>query len=118
MNNNTPTVSNQVSNQVASTTNPSTPINTSTSSTNNLQVSSNSLNNSIQQGGTNNNTNYDYQADDSSSSIQNRVTKGGWCFIGEDRGFRSCAEVSSSDYCMSGDIFPTNEVCINPSLRA
>ena len=44
--------------------------------------------------------------------------KGGWCYIGEDRGFRSCAQVSASDQCMSGDIFPSKDLCVNPSLRA
>ena len=60
----------------------------------------------------------DYQADESTSSIQNGASKAGWCYIGEDRGFRSCAEVGVNDTCMSGDIFPTSQVCVNPSLRA
>ena len=61
-----------------------------------------------------------YQADDSYSSIQASKTAGksGWCYIGEDRGFRTCAEVGVNDKCMSGDIFPTHEICINPNLRA
>jgi len=60
----------------------------------------------------------DYQADEASSTIQNGAPKAGWCYIGEDRGFRSCAEVGVNDTCMSGDIFPTSQVCVNPSLRA
>jgi len=65
------------------------------------------------------NINVDYQADDSYSTIQTGgQNKSGWCLIGEDRGFRSCAEVGKDDMCMSGKIFPTNEICINPSLRA
>jgi DNA-directed RNA polymerase subunit E'/Rpb7 len=60
----------------------------------------------------------DYQADESTSSIQNGASKAGWCYIGEDRGFRSCAEVGVNDTCMSGDIFPTSQICVNPSLRA
>jgi hypothetical protein len=60
----------------------------------------------------------DYQADDASSSIQNGAPKPGWCYIGEDRGFRTCAEVGVNDTCMSGDIFPTQQICVNPSLRA
>lgn len=58
----------------------------------------------------------DYEADDALSEIQGK-NKSGWCYIGEDRGFRSCVEVGPNDGCMSGDIFPTQEVCINPSLR-
>ena len=41
----------------------------------------------------------------------------GFCYIGEDRGFRSCISVGEGDTCMSGDIFPTHTVCINPKLR-
>ena len=60
----------------------------------------------------------EYQADEATSSIQNGASKAGWCYIGEDRGFRSCAEVGVNDTCMSGDIFPTQQICVNPSLRA
>jgi hypothetical protein len=43
--------------------------------------------------------------------------KSGYCYIGEDRGFRSCIKVGVNDECISGDIFPTEEICINPNLR-
>jgi hypothetical protein len=43
--------------------------------------------------------------------------KSGLCFIGEDRGNRACIEVSESDKCMSGNIFPSMDVCVNPNLR-
>ena len=42
----------------------------------------------------------------------------GWCYIGEDQGTRTCAKVGRNDVCMSGDIFPTQDVCVNPNLRA
>jgi|TARA_B110000967_G_C18891919_1_gene567980 hypothetical protein len=56
--------------------------------------------------------------DDATSSTQ-RVSPGksGYCYIGEDRGFRSCIEVKGGDMCMSGDIFPSQSICVNPSLR-
>ena len=60
----------------------------------------------------------DYEADDTSSSIQKSQSKGGYCYIGEERGYRSCMQVDSGDMCMSGEIFPTSEICINPNLRA
>jgi hypothetical protein len=60
----------------------------------------------------------DYQADESTSSIQQGAPKAGWCYIGHDRGFRTCAEVGINDTCMSGDIFPSHEICVNPKLRA
>ena len=59
----------------------------------------------------------DYQANEASSSVHS-AGKSGWCFIGDDRGFRSCAEVGVNDTCMSGDIFPSQEICMNPNLRA
>jgi hypothetical protein len=58
----------------------------------------------------------DYEADYASSSIQGGG-KTGWCYIGDDRGFRSCAQVGIDDACMSGDIFPSKEICMNPNLR-
>lgn len=59
-----------------------------------------------------------YVADESQSKIQRGGGKSGWCFIGEDRGFRSCVEVGPNDQCMSGDIFPTMDICVNPNLRS
>lgn len=56
------------------------------------------------------------QPDDATSRTQ-RTGKAGYCYIGEDRGFRSCLKVGEQDTCMSGDIFPTHAVCINPRLR-
>jgi hypothetical protein len=44
-------------------------------------------------------------------------SKSGFCYIGEDTGTRSCIKVGEGDVCMSGDIFPTQAVCINPNLR-
>jgi len=61
---------------------------------------------------------HDYMADESSSSIQKTQSKGGYCYIGEDRGHRSCMRINENDNCMSGEIFPTHDICINPSLRA
>lgn len=56
--------------------------------------------------------------DDATSSTQrNGSGKSGYCYIGEDRGFRSCIAIKESDVCMSGEIFPTNAICVNPSLR-
>ena len=54
---------------------------------------------------------------DDSDSITQTTSKSGFCFIGEDRGFRSCIKVGVNDTCMSGDIFPTEDICVNPNLR-
>lgn len=57
--------------------------------------------------------------DDATSVTQSAGrSKSGYCYIGEDRGFRSCIKVGENDQCMSGDIFPTMDICINPNLRA
>jgi len=48
------------------------------------------------------------------SSLQQ---KEGWCYIGEQQDYRTCASVGVNDVCMSGDIFPTRDICINPSVR-
>ena len=61
-----------------------------------------------------------YNSDDSYSSIQKNKASGksGFCYIGEDRGFRSCVEVGQNDSCMSGDIYPSMDICVNPTLRS
>lgn len=62
--------------------------------------------------------NTDPLPDDATSSTQrNGSNKSGYCYIGEDRGFRSCIYVKENDTCMSGDIFPSQDLCVNPSLR-
>lgn len=58
----------------------------------------------------------DYQANEANSSL-GVSGEAGWCYIGEDRGFRSCAQVGVNDTCMSGEIFPSQEICMNPNLR-
>jgi hypothetical protein len=59
------------------------------------------------------------EPDDSSSATQREASaqKAGYCYIGEDRGFRSCLKVGEGDMCMSGDIFPSMDICVNPNLR-
>jgi hypothetical protein len=60
---------------------------------------------------------YQVQPDDSKSSIQT-TGKSGWCYIGEEQGIRTCAEIGVNDACMSGDVFPNQAICMNPNLRA
>ena len=58
------------------------------------------------------------RADDSTSVTQKHQTgKGGYCYIGEDRGFRSCVQVEPSDKCMSGQVFSRHDICVDPTLR-
>ncbi len=60
------------------------------------------------------------EADDATSRTQASKTnnKSGFCYIGEDRGFRSCISVKDSSKCMSGKVFESQELCENPNLRA
>jgi hypothetical protein len=41
---------------------------------------------------------------------------GGYCYIGTDRGARTCAPVGLADTC-EGSIYPTHAVCMDPRLR-
>jgi len=67
---------------------------------------------------------------DVSNSIKNSIAKKedkipepssseqhGYCYVGKQNNVRHCAKVSSKSKCMSGDIFPTMDLCVNPKLR-
>ena len=81
-------------------------------------MKNNSLNQALNTAVIKQNSKNEYEADDTNSNIQKGVSKSGYCYIGEDQGYRSCVYVKESDTCMSGDIFPTNDICVNPNLRA
>lgn len=53
----------------------------------------------------------------SKTQLNNPTNKSGYCYIGEDRGFRSCIKVGEADNCVSQQIFPSQSICINPNLR-
>ena len=55
--------------------------------------------------------------DDSMSEIQNKKHQSGHCYIGKWKGYRSCVSVNNANDCYSGEIYPTNELCINPKMR-
>jgi hypothetical protein len=57
-----------------------------------------------------------YNEDDANSVIQKRG-KSGFCYIGEDNNVRTCIEVGKNENCMSGDIYPSMAICMNPNLR-
>jgi len=48
---------------------------------------------------------------------ENPNGKRGFCYIGEERGLRTCIGVGINDTCMSGEIFPSMNKCINPNIR-
>ena len=48
----------------------------------------------------------------------NQIVKGnGFCYIGFDNHMRECTDVYEGDICMSGQIFPTMDICLNPEFR-
>ena len=59
------------------------------------------------------------EPDKSSNVIQSAISskKNGWCFVGEDNGTRGCVSVDEHDKCMSGQIFPSKEVCLAPDAK-
>lgn len=57
-------------------------------------------------------------ADTNSAISYGGSKKGAYCYIGVDRGYRSCVKLADGEKCMSGKVFPSKELCVNPSLRA
>lgn len=50
---------------------------------------------------------------------ENKVSsKGNWCFLGKEKNVRQCVEIRDSNNCISNELFPTEQLCINPTLRA
>ena len=56
--------------------------------------------------------------DSTENPIQNpiSVNKSGWCLVGEYKGRRGCIEVSEQDKCLSGQVYPSQKLCLNPVL--
>ena len=54
---------------------------------------------------------------DANSVSMNAKSKAGYCFVGADRNVRTCVKVGDDDVCMSGDIYPTMDLCVNPNLK-
>ena len=55
--------------------------------------------------------------DNSVDPIQKPITAGktNWCLVGEYQGKRGCISVNDSSQCMSGQVFPTQNMCLNPT---
>jgi len=60
----------------------------------------------------------DHQPDSSENPIQNPVSaaKTSWCLVGEYQGRRGCIEISERDKCISGQVFPEQKMCLNPTM--
>ena len=58
------------------------------------------------------------EPDKTTNPIQNPITssKTSWCLVGEYEGKRGCIEISEQDKCLSGQVFPQQKMCLNPTL--
>jgi len=56
--------------------------------------------------------------DDEPEPTQTNTLNQGYCYIGKINDTRYCGKVSNREQCMSGDIYPSMDICVNPSLRA
>jgi hypothetical protein len=81
------------------------------------QLSKSDMNLAVNHNQTNNNSSCQNQTGGNYDPNDSMNNKSNWCFIGEQNNVRTCASVSSSNLCMSGDIFPSQEMCVNPNLR-
>lgn len=48
--------------------------------------------------------------------LLNKKPSNQWCFVGESNKKRYCT-LAQGEQCMSGNIFPSKEICINPKLK-
>jgi hypothetical protein len=58
------------------------------------------------------------EPDTATNPIQKPIASGksGWCLVGEYEGRRGCIEVGEADKCLSGQVFPNQKMCLNPTL--
>jgi hypothetical protein len=42
--------------------------------------------------------------------------KGSWCLVGDFKDQRGCVEMREHDKCMSGQVYPSQSLCLNPTL--
>lgn len=43
-------------------------------------------------------------------------SKKSWCLVGEHMAKRGCIEIDEHDKCMSGQVYPSQKMCLNPTL--
>lgn len=56
--------------------------------------------------------------DISENPIQKPISsnKTGWCLVGEYKNKRGCIEIGEHEKCMSGQVFPEQQMCLNPNV--
>jgi hypothetical protein len=52
--------------------------------------------------------------------IQKPITSGKtqWCLVGEYEGRRGCIDINEHDKCLSGQVFPSQKMCLNPTFTS
>jgi len=60
------------------------------------------------------------QPDSTENPIQNPISsnKMNWCLVGEFNKKRGCVPVADETKCLSGQVFPNQAMCLNPTLTA
>ena len=58
------------------------------------------------------------KSDKSENPIQNSIAsnKMSWCLVGEYESKRGCVSVTDADKCLSGQMYPSQQMCINPNF--
>lgn len=58
--------------------------------------------------------------DTTKNPIQNPISsiKARWCLVGEYEGRRGCIAINEHDKCLSGQVFPTQQMCLNPTYTS
>jgi hypothetical protein len=60
-------------------------------------------------------SNNTYNNDNSNTSMIQKRGKTSYCYVGTDRGYRSCIEMGEEDICDSGETYNDERTCIYPS---
>ena len=58
-----------------------------------------------------------HDPDDEPEPVKSTNQTGGYCYVGKINDTRHCAKVTNKSLCMSGDIYPTKDLCVNPGVR-
>ena len=55
---------------------------------------------------------------ETTSPIQTTIpaSKSNWCLVGDYKNTRGCVKMADHDKCMSGQIYPSQSVCLNPTI--
>lgn len=60
------------------------------------------------------------QPDSAVSNTQTPISSGKqqWCLVEENGAQRQCLAIDQMDKCMSGQVFPTQRMCLNPNIQS